>query len=92
MSSPDPNSPKGPHSPQKRSTVLVTGSTGLIGSRVVQALAAKYQVVGVDVKQPKEQLPGADFVACDLTETTSVADALRQVADRYGREIASVIH
>jgi nucleoside-diphosphate-sugar epimerase len=44
------------------------------------------------VKRPKEAAPGADFVACDLTKAESVAAALRQVADRCGREVASVVH
>jgi nucleoside-diphosphate-sugar epimerase len=78
--------------PRNRRTVLVTGSTGLIGSRVVQALAAAYHVIGLDVKRPKEDTPGAGFLACDLTKTESVADALRQVAAQCGREVASVIH
>jgi nucleoside-diphosphate-sugar epimerase len=92
MPSPNSNTPKERNAPRNDPTVLVTGSTGLIGSRAMQALSANYQVVGLDVKRPKEQSPSADFVPCDLTKTASVADALRQVADRYGREIASVIH
>jgi len=77
---------------RNRPTVLVTGSTGLIGSRVMQALAATYRVIGLDVKRPEEATPGTGFLACDLTKTASVADALRQVADECGREVASVIH
>jgi nucleoside-diphosphate-sugar epimerase len=78
--------------PRNRSTVLVTGSTGLIGSRVVRALSKSYRVVGLDVKPPKESEPGTDFVTCDLTKSASVAGALRHVTDQYGPDIASVIH
>lgn len=82
-------SKKGPTG--NKPTVLVTGSTGLIGSRVVQALSATHRVIGLDVKSPNDS-PGADFISCDLTKTASVAGALQQVAEQCGREIASVIH
>src|SRR5215207_9927123 len=75
-----------------QSTVLVTGSTGLIGSRVVKALSASYHIVGLDVKPPKVATLATDFVSCDLTKAASVADALRKVADQWGRDVASVIH
>jgi nucleoside-diphosphate-sugar epimerase len=81
---------KGPTRNKPR--VLVTGSTGLIGSRVVQALTATYRVIGLDVKPSDDDKPGAEFISCDLTKSDSVAGALQQVADLYGREIASVIH
>jgi nucleoside-diphosphate-sugar epimerase len=73
-------------------TVLITGSAGLIGSRVARALAESYRVVGLDVKRPRASMPNVEFVECDLTKSASVASALEQVADRFGREIASVIH
>jgi nucleoside-diphosphate-sugar epimerase len=45
--------------------VLVTGSTGLIGSRVVKAsLASGYRVIGLDVKPPREDSPGAGAIPC----------------------------
>jgi NAD(P)-dependent dehydrogenase (short-subunit alcohol dehydrogenase family) len=36
--------------------VLVTGSTGLIGSKIVEAFAADYHVIGLDVKPPKKEM------------------------------------
>jgi nucleoside-diphosphate-sugar epimerase len=77
---------------ENRPTVLVTGSTGLIGSRVVKALSGSHRVVGLDVKSPQHTPPGTEFVACDLTNSHSVADALRIVADRSGGNFVSVIH
>ena len=79
-------------SSRNKPTVLITGSTGLIGSRIVNALAASYQLVGLDVKPPKRKTSGTTFVTCDLTKTDSVTKALKQVADECGRNIASVIH
>ena len=73
-------------------TVLVTGSAGLIGSRVVQALSSEYKMIGIDVKAPKEQAVGTYFVECDLTRDESVADALKIIRDRHGEKLASVVH
>ncbi|MEX2141030.1 MAG: NAD(P)-dependent oxidoreductase [Pirellulales bacterium] len=70
--------------------VLITGSSGLIGSRLIEALVGDFRVVGIDQKPPKEQL--ADFIECDLTRTDSVKSALHDVEERHGDKIASVIH
>jgi nucleoside-diphosphate-sugar epimerase len=72
--------------------VLVTGSSGLIGSRLIAALADRYYPIGLDVKPPLEGDAGAgEFLECDLTDGQSVDDALRRVAADYPR-IASVVH
>ena len=86
-----------PAADQQRATVekpvvLVTGSTGLIGSRLVAALAPQFHVIGLDVRPPKMALAGTDFIACDLTNSSSVADAMWQVRDQYGQQVASTIH
>lgn len=71
--------------------VLVTGSAGLIGSRVGRDLARDHRVVGIDRDPPK---PGAagEWIQCDLTRDDSVASAFEEIASRFGRRIASVIH
>ena len=76
----------------EKPVVLVTGSTGLIGSRLITALAPHFQVIGLDVKPPKAAPAGTDFISCDLTDTSSVADAVRQVRNQYGQQLASTIH
>ena len=72
--------------------VLITGSSGLIGSRLAGALADRYQVVGLDVKPPLEQSDQAAFVECDLTDAESVGEAMRQVKRQFGPALASVVH
>jgi len=72
--------------------VLVTGSAGLIGSRVCQRLARDYRVVGLDIKEPQPKREGVDWIECDFTKQASVKEALATVAARYGQRIASVIH
>jgi nucleoside-diphosphate-sugar epimerase len=80
------------HPAPTRELVLITGSEGLIGSRIAKAVQERYRVVSLDVKPGRDRRDSANFIQCDLTEQASVAAALDAVADRFGREIASVIH
>lgn len=76
-----------------QAVVVVTGCSGLIGSRLCDALARRgYQVAGLDVKPPAEGGAHTAFVECDLTETESVTNAMLEVKDRVGPRLASVIH
>jgi nucleoside-diphosphate-sugar epimerase len=72
--------------------VLVTGSSGLIGSALCVRLMERFEVIGFD--RPGEPHPpaGVDPIDVDLTSDASVAEAFRQVHERHGREIAAVIH
>jgi nucleoside-diphosphate-sugar epimerase len=72
--------------------VLETGSTGLIGTRVVKALSSDFEVVGLDLKRPKTTIAGTHFVECDLTKDESVVRTLNSVRDDHGEQLASVIH
>src|SRR5918994_3132384 len=72
--------------------VLVTGSAGLIGTRVVKALSSNFEVVGLDVKRPEKTVAGTDFIECDLTKDESVVQALDTLRDNHGDRLASVIH
>jgi nucleoside-diphosphate-sugar epimerase/uncharacterized membrane protein len=76
---------------QAKGVVLITGSSGFIGRALAQRLSARYAVVGLDFKAPPGD-PGFETVRIDLTNDRSVESALRQVGDRYGRRVASVIH
>jgi len=72
--------------------LLVTGSSGLIGSRLVAALSRDYQVVGFDQQPPSADAPLAEFVSCDLTDDRSVAQACRRLKQQFGQRLASVVH
>lgn len=72
--------------------VLITGASGLIGSRLARVLASEYRVVGLDVKPPDDAADDFAFVECDLTVTENVDAALRQVRDQFGGRVASVVH
>jgi nucleoside-diphosphate-sugar epimerase len=77
---------------QKKETVLVTGSSGLIGSAVVNRLAERFAVVGFDQEGPPHPPPAAECVCVDLTSEESVKAGLERVRCGYGERIASVIH
>ncbi|MGE0171291.1 MAG: NAD-dependent epimerase/dehydratase family protein [Oligoflexales bacterium] len=75
--------------------VLITGVSGLIGSRLARSLAqAGYNVIGFDLKQPKSPIAeeGFNWYSCDLTNHNDVQNKLALVANKHGRHFASVIH
>lgn len=73
-------------------TVLVTGSSGLIGAAVVEALDKAYNVVGFDKAGPPYPPIEAECVSVDLTSDESVARGLERVEYAYGRRLAGVVH
>lgn len=73
--------------------LLVTGSSGLIGAKVVDAFANEWQVVGFDVKEPRHPLPKtADWIECDLSNDESTRRALTTLKTKHGDRVGSVIH
>jgi nucleoside-diphosphate-sugar epimerase len=79
-------------SKSERPIILVTGSAGLIGRRVVKAFSANFEVVGLDLKRPEKLVAGTDFIECDLTKDESVVLALDAAREKHGDHLASVIH
>lgn len=76
----------------EKPVVVVTGSAGLIGSRVAAACASHYYVVGLDVARPQAKVSGVDWIECDLTDDESLKRALSVVRQWHGERLASVIH
>lgn len=73
--------------------IIVTGSSGRIGSRLISRLADRYEIVGFDDGKPPYPPPPAHCVAVDLESDQSVNDALQQVYTRYHqRRIAAFVH
>lgn len=69
--------------------VVITGCAGNLGSSVVKALQPKYRVISLDRSKSES---ADDSFRFDLTSADSVRGALQQIADKYGRHIAAVIH
>lgn len=72
--------------------VLVTGSSGLIGSAVINCLAQTMRVVGFDRDGSPHPPPLAECVCVDLASDESVTAGLERLRVGYGDRIASVVH
>ncbi len=74
-----------------KEVIIVTGSSGLIGTSIIKRLSEKYRLVGLDNTgypfPPKE----AECVCYDITSEDSIRAALERVRYGYGDKIASVI-
>ena len=61
--------------------VLVTGSSGFIGSAVCRELAdAGYSVAGVDLQNPGETVPGVTVAQCDILDADALDRAFEKLA------------
>lgn len=76
----------------ERPILLITGSSGYIGSSLVEQLRKQYAVVGLDLEAPRSVAEDVHFVPCDLTSDDSVRSALHVVHSVCGDRIATVIH
>lgn len=75
-----------------KETIVITGSSGLIGTAVATRLAEHFRVVGFDLEGPPHPPPVAECVCVDLASEESVQLAFSRVRQGYGESIASVIH
>ncbi len=76
----------------EKPVVLITGSSGFIGSALRHAFETRYHVVGFDRPATPHPTEAGEHVPCDLTSDQSVQAALMRVHRDYGDRIASVIH
>ena len=78
-----------PNAPTKP-VVLVTGAAGAIGSALRERLDERYTVVGLDRSVPDGD--DGHWIEADLADDDSVATAFEQIAERFGHDIAAVVH
>lgn len=75
-----------------RPIVLITGSSGLIGSALGLALDRTCRVVGFDNNGPPHPPDDFEWLSVDLTSDESVQNAFHILETRVGRRIESVFH
>lgn len=75
-----------------RPLVVVTGGSGLLGSKVIERLVDEYRVISLDLDGDPTSPPDVEFICTDLTDEESIGRAVRRIRDRYGSQIASVVH
>jgi nucleoside-diphosphate-sugar epimerase len=76
----------------EKAVVIVTGSSGFIGSALINRLAGHFALVGFDKIASRQPPPAAECVCIDLTSEEGVRSAFERVRVAYGKRIASVIH
>lgn len=76
----------------KAEVVIVTGSSGMIGSALIHKLAEKYHVVGFDQDGYPFPPVEAECVCVDLTDGDRMAFAFKRMRYAYGNKITSVVH
>jgi len=74
-----------------RDVVLITGSSGLIGTALSRKLSARFHVMGLDSQPAKNGAP-IQHVHLDLGSLDSLDTALKFVQATHGTRIASVVH
>jgi len=78
---------------QNKKTLIITGSSGLIGSSFIERVGQNYSEIGFDRKGPPNPPPETEQVIdCDLSSDESVRAALSQVRRLGHTRIASVVH
>ena len=76
----------------ERDVVLITGSSGFIGSALINKFAGQFSLVGFDRMASHAPPPAAECVCIDLTSEQGVKGAFERIRIAYGNRIASVIH
>ena len=72
--------------------IIVTGSSGRIGSNVVHALSSDYKVIGFELLRALYAAEDEELVPVDIGSDESVHMAFQHIKATYGTNIASVIH
>ncbi|MGH7303800.1 MAG: NAD-dependent epimerase/dehydratase family protein, partial [Candidatus Rokuibacteriota bacterium] len=75
-----------------RANIIVTGSSGMIGSPLSIMLGKTYNAVGFDRAGSPYPPIEVECVPVDLTSDDRIRRALERVRYGYGSRLASVIH
>lgn len=80
----------GKHSDKE--VILVTGSSGLIGSKLIEKLQDRYQIVGLDKKGNPYPSLKVENICFDITSEKSIQKGMERIRYVYGAHISSVVH
>lgn len=76
----------------EKQVIVVTGSSGRVGSRIIEHLEEAYQPVGLDFLATTSPTPRMEFVYVDLSSDQSVKSAFDRIRLVYGNRITSIVH
>ena len=68
---------------ENKNPILVTGCSGRIGKKVIEALKGNYSVIGLDVIAPFESTYDWSFIPMDITSEKSVKEAFNIVRGTF---------
>lgn len=77
---------------ENKEVVLVTGSSGRIGTALIKKMYGDFTLAGFDREGPPHPPPEAECISVDVSSEESIEAGLRRVRLGYGEKIASVIH
>lgn len=77
---------------EDKEVVVITGSSGLIGKALIERLAKRYRVVGLDRVGPPYPPLKAECVNFDISDEEAIDAAMERIRYGYSSKIASVIH
>ncbi|QKZ15620.1 NAD(P)-dependent oxidoreductase [Spirosoma sp. KUDC1026] len=81
-----------PAGANQKGVVLVTGSSGLIGSALIRKLANEFTLIGFDHAGPPYPPKEAVCISNDITDPENIKQSLEKVREQFGNRIASVVH
>ncbi len=76
----------------EKEILIVTGSSGLVGSRLIERLSGTFHIMGLDRNPPSETALPDHAITCDFGSDRSVTAAFAEVRQAAPGRIASVIH
>jgi nucleoside-diphosphate-sugar epimerase len=76
----------------KKEVVIVSGSSGLIGTALIHKIAKEFRIVGLDRTGYPFPPAEAECVSIDITNESSMEFAFKRIRYEYGNKIASVVH
>lgn len=76
----------------QKGVILVTGCSGRIGMKVCARFAPYYQVIGLDTRPPPQLPSNMEFLSTDLGSHTSIKNNMKEIKEKFGNALVSVIH
>jgi len=91
MGTPNLETPQKPAGNEKQ-VIVVSGSSGLIGTALIHKIALQYRIAGLDNTGYPFPPAEAECVCMDITSDKSIEFAFERIRYEYGNKIASVVH
>ncbi|NHA05630.1 NAD(P)-dependent oxidoreductase [Mucilaginibacter rubeus] len=76
----------------QKELIVVSGASGLIGTALIEKLASRFLIAGLDNAGYPFPPAEAECICVDLTSDQSVEFAFERIRYAYGNQIASVVH